>query len=68
MTDSSTTTASIVDLIAEDCWAGRQLRSGIKDFSVASKPMILLTLMGVAQVGEAGLRPCMFMRTIEAFL
>jgi len=38
MADSSTTTAPILDLIAGDCWARRQLRNGIKDVSVASKP------------------------------
>jgi len=68
MTDSSTTTAPILDLIAGGCWAGGQLRSGIKDVSVASKLMKSLTLLGVARVGEAGLRLCMFISTIEAFL
>ena len=38
MADSSRTTAPILNLIAGDCWARRQLRSGIKDVSVASKP------------------------------
>jgi len=38
MADSSTTTAPILNLIAGDCWARRQLRSAIKDVSVASKP------------------------------
>jgi len=37
MADSSTTTSPIRDLIAGDCWARRQLRSGIKDVSVASE-------------------------------
>jgi len=68
MTDSSRTTAPILDLSAGDPWAGGQLRSGIKDVSVASKPMKSLTLVGVARVGEAGLRLCMFISTIEAFL
>jgi len=35
MADSSTTTAPILNLIAGHCWARRQLRSGIKDASVA---------------------------------
>jgi len=38
MADSSTTTAPILNLIAGDCWARRQLRSAIKDVSVASEP------------------------------
>jgi len=45
MIDSSTTTAPILDLIAGDCRAWRQLRSGIKDISVASEPMKSLTIM-----------------------
>jgi len=45
MTDSSTTTAPILNLIAGDCWARRQLRPGIKDVSVASEPMKSLTIM-----------------------
>ena len=45
MTDSSTTTAPILNLIAGDCWARRQLRRGIKDVSVASDPMKSLTIM-----------------------
>jgi len=47
MADSSTTTAPILNLIAGDCWARRQLRSGLKDVSVASKPRKSLTLMRV---------------------
>ena len=47
MADSSTTTASILDLIAGGCQARRQLRSGIKDVSVVSKPMKSLTLVRV---------------------
>jgi len=47
MADSSTTTAPILNLIAGDCWARRQLRSGIKNVSVASKPRKSLTLMRV---------------------
>jgi len=38
MADSSTTTSPILNLIAGDCWARRQLRSGIRDVSVVSKP------------------------------
>jgi len=38
MADSSTTTAPILNPIAGDCWARRQLRSGIKGVSLASKP------------------------------
>jgi len=68
MTDPSTTTAPILDLIAGDYWAGDQLRSGIKVVSVASKLMKSLTLVGVARVAEAGLRLCMFISTIEAFM
>ena len=68
MSDSSTTTGPILDLIAGDRWAGGQLRSGIKDVSVASKLMKSLTLVRVARVGEAGLRLCLFISTIEAFL
>jgi len=45
MTDSSTTTALILDPIAGDCWARRQLRRGVKDVSVASEPMKSLTIM-----------------------
>jgi len=37
MTDPSTTTAPILNLIAGGCWARRQLCNGIKDVSVASK-------------------------------
>jgi len=45
MADASTTTAPILSLIEGDCWARRQLRSGIKDVSVASKPMKSLSLV-----------------------
>jgi len=45
MADSSITTAPILNLIAGDRWARRQLRSGIKDVSVASEPMRSLTIM-----------------------
>jgi len=47
MADSSTTTAPILNLIAGECWARRQLRSGIKDVSVASKLRKSLTLVRV---------------------
>jgi len=42
---SSTTTAAILDLIAGDRWARRQLQSGIKNVPVASKLRKSLTLM-----------------------
>jgi len=45
MEDSSTTTAPILDPIAGQCWARRQLRSGIRDVSVASELMKSLTLV-----------------------
>jgi len=51
MADSSTTTDLILDQIAGDCWARRQLRSGIKDVSVASRLMKSLTFLGVVFVG-----------------
>jgi len=51
MADSSTTTAPILDLIAGDSWAQRQLRNGIKDVSVASKPRKSLTLVRVVFIG-----------------
>jgi len=35
MADTSTTTGPILDLIAGDCWARRQLRGGIRYVSVA---------------------------------
>jgi len=47
MADYSTTTAPILNLIAGGCWARRQLRSGIKDVSVASKLRKSLTLVSV---------------------
>jgi len=47
MADSSTTTAPIRDLIEGDCWARRQLHSGIKDVSVASELRKSLTLVRV---------------------
>jgi len=47
MADSSTTAAPILDLMAGGCWAQRQLHSGIKDVSVASKVRKSLTLVRV---------------------
>ena len=41
------TQCSILNLIAEGCWSRRQLRSSIKDVSVASKLRNSLTLVGV---------------------
>jgi len=52
MTDPSSTTALILDLIARDCWARRQLHRGIKDVSVTSKLMKSLTLVGVVFIGR----------------
>jgi len=51
MADSSTTARPILDPIAGECWARRRLRGGIKDVSVASKLMKLLTLLGVVFIG-----------------
>ena len=48
MSDSSTATAPILRPIAGGCWVRCQLRSGIKDVSVASKLMKSLTLVVVA--------------------
>jgi len=45
--DYFTTTALILNLMREDSWARRQLRSGIKDISGASKLMKSLTIVGV---------------------
>jgi len=45
--DSSTTTPPILNLITGGCWARRQLLSGIKDVSVASKLRKSLTLVSV---------------------
>jgi len=47
MADSSTTAGPILDLIAGDCWARRQLRGGIGYVSVASKLMNPPTLVRV---------------------
>jgi len=55
MADSSTTTGPILDLIAGGCWARRQLRSGIKDVSVALKLMKSLTLVRVVFIGTLGI-------------
>ena len=52
MTNPSTTTAPILDLMAGGCGARRQLRSGIKDVSVASRPMKSLTIIGVVIIGS----------------
>jgi len=64
MADSSTTTAPILNLIRGDCWARRQLRSGIKEVSVASKPMISLTLVGVVFIGTRAL-PELYVRFLH---
>jgi len=55
MAESSTTTAPILDLIAEDYWARRQLHSGIKNVSVASKLRKSLTLMRVVFIDTLAL-------------
>jgi len=55
MADPSTTASPILDLVAGDCWARRQLRSGIKDVSVASELMKSLTLVGVVFIGTLAL-------------
>jgi len=55
MTDSSTTTTPILDLIAGDCWARRQLRRGIKDVSVASELRRSLTLVRVVFIDTLAL-------------
>jgi len=55
MSDYSTTTAPILNLIAGDCWAPRQLRSGIKDVSVASRPIKSLSLVGVVFIDTVAL-------------
>ena len=47
MADSSTTTAPILNPIAGDRWAQRQLRGGIRYVSVASKLMNPPTLLRV---------------------
>jgi len=47
MADSSTTTALILNQITEGCWSRGQLRSGLKDVSLASKLRISLTLVRV---------------------
>jgi len=51
MADSSTTTPPLLNLIAGDCWARSQLRSRIKDVSVASMLMKSLTLVRVVFIG-----------------
>jgi len=54
MADSSITAGPILDLIAEGCWARRQLRGGIRYVSVASKLMNPPTFLRVVflQVAE----------------
>jgi len=51
MADSSTAAGPILDLIARDCWARRQLPGGLKDVSVPSELIISLTLVGVVFIG-----------------
>jgi len=64
MADSSTTTTPILNLIAGDCWARRQLRSRIKDVSVASKLRKSLTLVRVVLMGPLA-RPELNVRFID---
>jgi len=47
MADSSITAGPILDLIAEGCWARRQLRGGIRYVSFASRLMSPPTLLRV---------------------
>jgi len=51
MADPSTAASPILDLIAGDSRARRQLPSSIKDVSVTSKLMKSLTLVGVVIIG-----------------
>jgi len=53
--DPSTTTSPILNLIAGGCWARRQLRSGMKDVSVASKLRKSLTLVSVVFIDTLAL-------------
>jgi len=55
MADSSTTSPPILDLMAGSCWAQRQLRGGITDLSVASKPRQSLTLVRVVFIDHLGI-------------
>jgi len=51
MAVSSTTAAPILNLIAGDYWAGRQLRNGIRYVPVTSKPMkSLSSVQGVSDI------------------
>ena len=52
---SSTSTAPNLNLIAGGCWARRQLRSGIKGVSVASKLRRSLTLVSVVFIDTLAL-------------
>jgi len=56
MADSSTNTALILYLIAEDCWARRHLRRGQKDVSVTSEPLQSPTIIGDMFIGTLVLR------------
>jgi len=59
MADSSTTTAPILNLIAGDCWAQRQLRNGIRYVPVALKLMMSLS----AVEGVLCIKPAIFYST-----
>jgi len=55
MADTSTTTAPILNPIAGDCWAQRQLRSGIKGVSVTSELRKSLTFVRVVFIDTLAL-------------
>jgi len=57
MAYSSATGTPILNPIAGGCWAWRQLRNGIKDISVASKPRKSLTLVRVVFIYTLAIPP-----------
>jgi len=61
MADSSTAAGPILDLIAGGCWARRQLRSGIRYVSIASK--LRKSLSSVA--GVLGIKLVIFYSTAD---
>jgi len=61
MADSSTTAGPILDLITGGCWARRQLRSGIRYVSIASKLKISLS----AVEGVLGIKLAIFYSTAD---
>jgi len=56
MADTFTTTAPILNLIVGECWAQRQLCSGIKDVSVASKLKKSLSFVRVVFLGTLAIQ------------